>query len=554
MKKLHFFIPLTLLFFSSATTFAQNANRVETGVTTKQLQRNSAIDRILSVSHSAKANVIIDSTSLSVSGEDVSLQAEDDVRGKLLDIAYVDRLSLRQIDNRTFLLWSEPDTTALIKTLIADNGRVSQHAVSAQPESDIFGDLFPDVDNQRVGILIADYLQRKYTWDGQSASINVEFKLSEMPTESATALLHVAHVKTDKANAQRQKSWLSDTAWLSDDLWRSARVGYFQTPSKEMVLAVRGTDGQRDYFMSLERLTTLSKVEWHPTEDKAAPQDNDKEIDEKLTPTSLQNEKSLASSVSFEAVDVPLKTLLDEMQKSAGVNFVSSPNLLLSKKVTASVSDMPLYSVMNALTQLYGIKWARKTNGDYVAAMGLSPSQIDALQLGDYQWFRYWAEPARRTVAPAELKLPELVNLKTALADAGIEEQQLLQPQGVELSTLPEKLRDLIRQNIEGDVSARMVAQYQSAFSDNSELPDQIGASMSIQVKPSTNRVIIGSGAQSINTAPPLNAALIVDGKEVYTFGVYGQQARQAIEAQIQQYENLQEKMKTQGQEGDQPN
>ncbi len=553
----HFPTVVLLLCSVLASADAQNKKVDVRDAVVSVTRTSTTSEQLVSLSRSAKVNIIADSTSFSSDKKDSLLQKENKALQQLLEIAYTHNLSLRQTDNRTFLIWSEPDTTTLVKALVVESQKVArkpEDKPGVQPVPNDFGVPHSDTEGQKAGLFLADHLKRAYKWDGQSANIRVEFNLSELPPENAGALLNVARKNITKANDRKQKSWSSDAIWLSDDVWRSARIGYFQTPNKEMVLAVRGTDGQRDYFLSVGDLTTSSKTNWHPTGNQPVPQGgNDQQAGQKLTLTALQNEKPLDLPISLELTEAPLKVVLAEMQKDGGVSFTIAPDVLPNKTVTASISDMLMHDVMNALTGLYGISWVKAHNG-YVATSGLSPAQVDALQLGDYQWFHYWKEPLRRAVAPPELKLPELVDLKAALADADISKEQLLAPQGVEMAALPEKLQVLIRQNIEGQVAPRLVEQYRNAFIGNDDLSGQDASFISIRVSPPTGRVVVSSGIKSTDVTPPLSAAVLSNGKEVYSLAIYGQQARQGILAQIQQFEALQEKLNPQKQTGNDPN
>lgn len=552
MKKISI-LAVLLTCSSSNYAFSQIENAKGEGATAPQL-KSPTNSELISLSRAEKINIVADATFFS-SAFKAQFSQEEDVMRSLLKIAYINDLSLRQLNNRTFLIWSEPDTPAVVKALIAESEKANERSEvlrDNQSNPNIFGDLYADIENRKAGLFLADYLRRIHGWDGQSANLNIEFKASELPSESADSLINLALSNVNEVSAQKQKAWLSDTPWLSDDLWKNAYVGYYQTPGKEMVLAIRGTNGQRDYFRSLGKLMEPSKAAWQPTKSETAVQKGI-EADKMLPQGALQSEKSLASLISFEKIEVPIKSLVAEMQRLGNVKLELAPDLLSDKKVTVSVVDMPLYNLMDGLTQLYGIRWVKRADRGYVATLELSAAQVDALQLGDYQWFRYWKEPARRTIAPAQLQLPELVNLKTELANVGIEDEQLMKPQGVELSALPQKFRELIRSNIEGQISARLIDQYKTAFIDNNDFVGQNKASMSIRVRPSTSRVIIRNGAQAINTAPPLNAIFVVDGKELYTLGVYGQTSWKGIQSEIRQYETLREKMNPQGQVGGEP-
>jgi hypothetical protein len=506
----------------------------------------SLSESIIFISHANNVNVLADATFFSTTNRIFPPQKEDPMQ-ELLKLAYIDNLALRQLDEKKFLVWSEPDTSKIVNALIAEKQEANKIKVYIQKEKggpSSLEFLNADIERQKIGLLLAEHLQRAHGWNAQSSDFNVNFKLSDLPTESAEALINLARSDRQKKTAQSQDAWPSDASWLSDTLWKSARIGYFQSPSKETFLAVRGSDGNRDYYFSLDRLTVPSSNEWKPTEDDSSSRDISK-LGRELKLEALQSEKSLANPISLEMESVSLKSAVAEMQKLGGINLELTPDLLPDKKVTISIVKTPLHVAMNALSHLYGVQWAKAANESYIAYSGLSSLQIDTLQIGDYQWFRYWREPARRGFFPAGLQPPEVLDIRTELANSGVDEAQLIDTQGIALAALPAKVQELVRHNVERQISARLIDQYRVIFIGK-KVPVIDESSVSIQVSPTTNRSMVKVGAKVINTGPALVATLIADGKEVCTVNIPNQQAWKGISSKIRACESWREKFNTQ--------
>lgn len=83
-----------------------------------------------------------------------------------------------------------------------------------------------------------------------------------------------------------------------------------------------------------------------------------------LDDNALRAEKSLQRAVTFEAKRQPLPEVLAALQKQSGVTLSVTPSSPLAVKLlTARAKDLPLASVMETLSQLYGAAWDKKGAG-----------------------------------------------------------------------------------------------------------------------------------------------------------------------------------------------
>ena len=520
-------------------------------VAAPSLKTSTTAEELRALARAAKVNLLADATLFSTAPKTRSLQGDKRLSDWLLEVGYTDNLTWGQTEGRTFLVWSEPDAIRVAKALIAQDQREAeqtQNTEAAPAQDDLADLLFPEVKTGRAQLILADYLQETYNWDGQS-KLKVEFELSELPPEAAATVLNVAASNIEKSLLERRKHWSSSQRpWLTDALWKSAEVGYFQTPDGQTVLAVHGTSEGNDMFTTIERPIVFPDVSWRPTAPEV-PLADDIEGRQTLTSKELRAEKSLAVPISLDLTGASLQEVLTELQKQSGLILTSTPGLLPDKKVAAQTSAMPLSDVMNALSGLYGIVWA-KTDGGYFAQVGLSAIQVDALQLGDPQMFHFWKNPIRAADAPAEMEVPQVVNLGAELNNAGIEDAQLSRPQGVKFSALPVAVQALIRRNVEERFAGELLNYYNKTFLGHSGLSEKSGATATIRVEAPSRRSSATIGAKTIEIGPFLYAVLVENGKDVFSFGLYNQQQRQQIKKRIQKYEEMQVQMAARGQGG----
>ncbi|HEX8234645.1 MAG TPA: hypothetical protein VF600_01700 [Abditibacteriaceae bacterium] len=181
-----------------------------------------------------------------------------------------------------------------------------------------------------------------------------------------------------------------------------------------------------------------------------------------LSATDLEREPSLAVKVSFEAKHRPLSDVFAEVSKQSRVTLAPAPNLPLSKAlVTARVKDMPLSSLLGALSRVYGFWWSKNGENSYVAHPGTQDElERKILQMGHRQWFRY-----RDNVAPAvkqnEIQLKELAY--AIVSEAGV--APLRSAQGVPVASLSEDLRLRLRKAYEEFQTSQILAGFWKARS-----------------------------------------------------------------------------------------
>lgn len=568
--KITFSLAVALACALSLPSFAQSkfplfleGNVTLEEVTAPQLGEATTNQRILALARAAKINLWADATFFSDAPKAVSLPAEGNLLDSLMFVGHTDDLSMRQSDTRTFLMWGEPEVISAARTLVAEaqtkRAALAQQAKDAPQipragsRSQAFQGLDEDmrlmnISGKRTGLVLADYLQKSYNWDGQSENLNAEFPLEQLPDESAAFILETAYAGAQQSELTNREHWDRNAPWLSDELWRNAEIGYFAPPFAKPddapVIAVHSALNGNDYFSTLLRPIVFDDIVWRPTDAKTLPRtDETQQGLQTMTPAVLGREKSLDVPVTLEVSSTSLNAILAELQKQSGIELTSTPGLLADRKITARATQMPVREAMDALTGLYGIVWAKKADGGYSALAGLSAAEADALQLGDPQLFRVWKEPVRADAAPAGLKLPARVDLVAELSKAGIEEDQLKQPQGVKFSVLPAELQSLIRRNLEERFAFGLIYNYQDRFLSRSQLPDIKQAVTTIRVMPTDVHGTESVGALTFNTGPALIAEVIVDGDKIATFGVYGKQIRQQQTAEIQRYEKAEQKI-----------
>ena len=494
-----------------------------------QLQKGTVSEHLIGLARLNQANIIADATFFSDSPKDLSLSNDKSFIDWLMELGYTDNLSLGKLDEKTFLVWGQPNVPSVANALIAKTRKLDE-ANGPEPKTDYL----TSRRYQRVELILADYLQDAYDWDGKSKDLNVDFELSKMPSEEADTLIDIMSSVAKNNERANVKGWASsDGLWLSDELWQNAAVGYFQTPDGETVLAVRGASGNQELFSSIIWPATFPQVNWSPTPASdvpavAEPQEKIK----KLTSKEIQGDKSLDLPLTLELKGASLNSALKEISAQSKVKLVEIPGLLASKKVTMAISAMPLSQVMNALTQLYGIAWSKQTDGSYLAQEELSPAEIDALQLGDYQLFRYWNDPIQAEYAPATLNLPAKIDLKADLNAAGVDQAQLTQPQGVKLSSLPVELQRLIRSNIEETFGWQLLVTYRKVFLDTTPFPADVTSAL-VQIRPATVGRTATIGKQVIDLSPLLNVNIVAEGEPVYSLSISNQKQRDDARKQL---------------------
>ncbi len=527
-------------------------------ITTLQMVRldlNNArtSDQLLALSKAGDFNIFADATRFSSTSEPLSMNETQYFYHWVLETAEQEHLTWRRSRERTLLFWKQPDVLAAVKDLATEiEAQPPKQGAEATTTEVTTGEralkailktpLYKELPWQEAELYLADYLQEQKGWDGKSA-LELEFKLSEMPPQAAAELLRLAHTKTDDSTQKKQKFWSDETAWFSDQLWQNARLFYTVPPTRnksgKTFLTVSITSGDTQNFAPLEGRFLMFPLEQQKSERVEVsmvtlPETVAKERDALplLSAQALSNDKALTSAISLQFKEASFSELLSEMQKQSGVGFELSPALGDTRRVTVRTAALPVRDVMDALSELYGVGWAKTPIGAYQMQSKLSPARVRALQIGNSAWFDYWHSYAVRKAAPARLKVHDPIDWPSVLRNAGIDESSLRAPNGVAVAELPTELQTLIRAAVEQGTAMDLMRQYYEAFPDSAVLteasPNAITVSVSPMQQPKLPPVRRGS-RPPVNNSPLLKVALLENGAEVYSYFIGGLQAREVL-------------------------
>ncbi|HEX8234644.1 MAG TPA: hypothetical protein VF600_01695 [Abditibacteriaceae bacterium] len=120
----------------------------------------------------------------------------------LLDFTQEHRLSQLRYDDKSFLFWSEPDTTDLLQLLLAHDSTLQRKHLSS-PE--------------QTFSLLSDYAKSIQRWGGQAQQFYFNAKLAELPAAAQSSI-------TSMARRSILMKGMNPTAWFTDDLWKTARL------------------------------------------------------------------------------------------------------------------------------------------------------------------------------------------------------------------------------------------------------------------------------------------------------------------------------------------
>lgn len=536
-----------------AITQAQTGNFLKQHLNSAELalpafpEKATTSEQLLALAHKADVSLLADATFFSDAPETVALSKQSRFSNWLAEIAYTDNLTFLQTDPKTFLMWGEPDIVRVARSLVAEQKPINKADKKAGATNSPLDAAKADmgIDGSQITLMFADYLRDTYQWDGQSKNLKVEFKLSDLPPEDVAFILDIIRENTRKGQASQKELWSISSPWLLDEIWKNAAIGYSQDPSGEKVLAVHGSAEGRDFFTAVYNIIVYPEVQWRPTSTEDLPRvTGDVGATGTLTLSALEGEQALDVPISLDVTRVSLPDLLAELQKQSGVTLTTVPGLLADKKVTARFASMPLSGAMSALSDLYGVVWIKQMDGGYRAQVEISPAQVDVLQFGEYQWFRFWKNSVRASNIPAQLKPLVVLDTKDELNRAGVEEEQLKTTEGVKLSVLPERLQGLIRRDIQERTAAPLLYNYQRSFLNENTLldSDADNAKILVQVQPGMARTV-RIGVKTIETGPPLHVAFLVDGEEFYSFSIPGQKERAEMEKKLSWYQGFKEHM-----------
>lgn len=514
-----------------------------------RLENAKTSEQLITLAKASEFNIFADATLFPSTSQPVTIDTSNYLRSWILETASVEQLSWRRTGERTLLFWKEPDVIAVTKALIAETKAQTITQTTAQTdekEARMLASMArasQNTESQETGLFLADYLQKQRGWDGKSP-LRLEFKLSELPPQLATELLGTTRSSLNRSRQDNRRRWMEDAPWLSDESWRGARLLYSQPPRQpRAILAVRSTKGNVQNLAALEGRTLLSPpmVEKQQNGETALIQPLTKDFPN-LTGEELAKEEGLANPISLEVKEATLGDLLSEMQKQGGVTLKLSPVLDSRRRVTARATALPLYQVMNALNDLYGIGWAKAPDGSYLMQSELSPARAGALQIGDPDWFQYWRSQAVQKIAPARLTLDEPVDWQSELLKAGVDEAMLRAPDGVAVSALPPELQTLVRRAVESYFALKLMSEYDKAFVTPTALSKGREEDVTVRVAPPEHRRTVRRGnGPPIDISPLLKVTLVEDGEAVYSFDVHGPQARQDIAEMVRRSHKSQE-------------
>ena len=550
--------PLVLALCLAAPVYAQNTNREATQMlniwepSTLQpvdlrLEKAQTSDQLIALSKASQFNIFADATHFSPPSIPLSMAGEKSLMEWVLETASQERLTWRRSREGTLLFWKEPDVTSTVKSLISETAELPLDE-GADPVSEPPGSsLFDRLPREKAEIFLADYLQGQHGWDGQSP-LQLKFKLSELPTEAATELLRIARADLGRSEGEKMESWRSDALWLSDQSWQSARVSYSQPPGRpDTLLTVNITKGNTQKFMPLEGLAAApSPAEDDPAD--ATPAINKPAAAPSLSFLSaLAKDTALNSTISLEVKEMGLRELLSTIQQQSDVKIELSPEFSTEQRVTARASELPLYEVMSALSELYGVGWVKTTAGTYQMQARLSPVRAAALRVGDPSWFNYWHSQSVRNIAPERLILDQPIDWQSEFGKAGLNGEGIQTPEGVAFSSLPTELQSLIRRAVEHHYAVDLIRRYFEAFATADALPPESSNAVEVWVSPLPQEPPRVPARKSlrppVNTSPLLKVALVDNGGEAYSYSIYSLQMRQLAAKRVEKMSGIEQIM-----------
>ena len=517
-------------------------------------------EQLIALSKASNFNVFADATRFSPTSSPLSMDADQSLLDWVLETSDEERLTWRRSRERTLLFWKEPDVVAKVKALLAETEKQKlTEAIEVTPEEDnnlpTLPIIYQSAPMDEAKLFLADYLQKQKGWDGQSP-LQLEFKLSELPPEATAELLRLIRSTSSGFVQDRQRQWMEDAVWLSDQGWQNARLGYASSPigGNTALLAVHVIDGNDQVFAPIEGLSVITppatqapinveEVAGNGTAQATA------ENSPALPEANLSADTALARPISLEVNDATLSELLVEMQKQGGVSFESSPNLLSASRVTARAAALPLNEVMNALTELYGVGWAKAPDGAYRMQSKLSPARVGALQVGDSSWFSYWHSSSVKNGAPARLTLSQPIDWQSQLLNADVDVAELQTPEGVAVSSLPAELQSLIRQAVEQYWAVNLMRQYYDAFAAPDILPEARIGEVMVVVSPVQEQAPVPAPTRKslrapVNSAPVVKVALVDGDAVAYSYSIPGPAMRQIMADRMEKAREWQEKLK----------
>ena len=509
-----------------------------------QLKEARTSDQLLALSKASNFNVFADATQFAPTSLPISMDADQSLLDWVLGTSDVERLTWRRSRERTLLFWKEPDVVATVKALAMEveerkSAKITQ--VTSEDEK-VFANPFVDpiapVPMDEAILFFADYLQQQKGWNGQSP-LQMEFKLSELPPQAIAELLRLVRFTYGDYTQDKQKHWMQEALWLSDQRWQNARLSYVSPPMgnglDQALLAVHVVEGKSHIFSRIEGLSVITPPATPApanAEELAGTTPATADNAASLPEANLSGDAELARPISLEVKAATPSELLAAMQQQSGVKFETSPDLRSTFRVTARAAALPLREVMNALTELYGVGWAKAPEGAYRMQRKLSPARAGALQVGDSAWFSYWHSSAVENVVPARLTLSQPIDWQSELLRANVDTAALQAPDGIAVSSLPTELQTLVRQSVEQYHAVDLMRQYYDAFAAPDVLPDERVGEVRVVVNPAQKQAPAPNSKGSrdlVSNAPILEVALIDGDTKVYSYSIPGPVMRQVI-------------------------
>ena len=441
----------------------------------------SADDYVIALAKAGGVNFIADATQIPAdtqmepfpaSQESIQNHLKPYFYGVLEDFRNTCQLASLRYDETTFLLWNKPERMTAARLI---NVAVQQRGVETDPNE--FA-LYADLD---------EYARVAHGWTGGPRP-HLKLKFGELPPELQLKLTALARHHILRPEFRRE-------LFFTDAYWQTARVrrgsGYSvpNDPALQTKLAPLFIGGQDEagrplpFFqlfngwpmrpdnMDWEVLATLrppNKVTSATPAQPASPSSatanplllNPLLPIQQLYQPDLEAEGALGTKVSVEAKRQPLGKLLATVRQQSGVTLspaegTPAPTAL----VTLRVQEMPLATLMGALSRVYGVTWAKQSPTTYV----MQPSRLDPLQTlllqsgGDELLLKHGAMQTLDGLMPDSSALIQEIN-------AELNGPEPNSPRGVPITTLPPDLQQSLRQEFEGMTASDIINSYNSAF------------------------------------------------------------------------------------------
>jgi len=168
-------------------------------------------DQIIELARAADANIFADATHFPDTSPPVSGDSEYSIFfciGSLMESHNLSRFNLSRFSEGTLtdLFWREPDIESLTRKLV--------HGASVKQIGE-------PLDDRALDMLLRDYLQRTYGWDGRAPGFAKDIKMAALPPEIRVPLLAWTqqYASNNAGASETTKAWYSEAAWRGARLW-----------------------------------------------------------------------------------------------------------------------------------------------------------------------------------------------------------------------------------------------------------------------------------------------------------------------------------------------